>query len=106
MQYISATDLHKLISSGEEIQIIDVRESHERQICSISGTVHIPMAEVLERKDEIRQDIPVCVHCRSGQRSAAVIHTLQTKFGYANLINLDGGVLAWADEVDSTFEKY
>jgi adenylyltransferase/sulfurtransferase len=46
------------------------------------------------------------VHCRAGARSAAVITALEQKFGMDNLYNLTGGILAWADEVDPSLEKY
>lgn len=105
MEYISPSDLNQRIQNGEEIQIIDVREEHEIAICTING-VHIPMDEILERRNEIRLDIPVVIHCRSGQRSAAVIHTLITKFQFSNLLNLQGGIVGWAQSVDSSLEIY
>jgi sulfur-carrier protein adenylyltransferase/sulfurtransferase len=105
MNYISPKELKQRIQDGEEIQIIDCREEHEIVICSINGT-HIPMDEIIGRKNEIRQDIPVVIHCRSGQRSAAVIHTLITKFGFTNLLNLRGGIVGWAQEVDNSLEIY
>ncbi|MFT4678225.1 MAG: rhodanese-related sulfurtransferase [Flavobacteriales bacterium] len=105
MEDISPLDLNLRIQNGEEIQIIDIREEHEIAVCTING-LHIPMAEILERRNEIRLDIPVVIHCRSGQRSAAVIHTLNTKFQFSNLLNLQGGIVGWAQSVDSSLEIY
>lgn len=105
MNEISPTELQQRISQNEEIQVVDVREPYEREICQIQSD-HIPMAEVLNSLDRIRRDIPVVVHCRSGQRSAAVISTLESKHGYTNLINLRGGILAYAQEVDPSLEVY
>lgn len=84
--------------SGEPFQLIDVREPYEAQICSIGGTL-IPMGDVLGRLDEIRRDVPVVVHCKSGARSSSVIHALTTRYGFDNLINLRGGILAYSHEV-------
>jgi rhodanese-related sulfurtransferase len=105
MKSITPTALKQRLDSGEEIQIIDIREEHERAICHIDGE-HMPMSEVLANVDSIRRDIPVVIHCRSGKRSEAVIHTLEQKFGFTNLYNLEGGILLWADEVDANVEKY
>lgn len=105
MKQIDVFGLKKMRDNHEPHQLIDVRESHELEICTIGGD-HIPMAEVLERHDEISRDIPVIIHCRSGQRSAAVVTALQNHFGFDNLHNLTGGILAWAKEIDSTLESY
>lgn len=105
MKSITPQELRSRLDAGEEIQVIDIREEHERAICHINGE-HLPMGEVLANIDSIRRDIPVVIHCRSGKRSAAVIHTLEMKFGFTNLHNLEGGIILWADQVDSTLEKY
>lgn len=105
MKEISPKELHRMLSNNEEVQVIDVREPHEVVICNINGT-HIPMDEIISRKDEIRTDIPVVIHCRSGARAAAVIHTLEMKFGFTNLSNLTGGILQYGLDVDSSIEQY
>ncbi|MBP6796263.1 MAG: rhodanese-like domain-containing protein, partial [Saprospiraceae bacterium] len=46
------------------------------------------------------------VHCRSGKRSSDVIELLQEKYGFQNLYNLEGGILAWAKEIDHTMPTY
>ena len=51
-------------------------------------------------------DKPVIVHCRSGKRSATAIQQLEKQFGIQNLYNLEGGILAWADEIDPSMAKY
>ncbi|MEO5906946.1 MAG: rhodanese-like domain-containing protein, partial [Saprospiraceae bacterium] len=48
----------------------------------------------------------VVVHCRSGKRSKDVIDLLKKEAGLDNLLNLKGGILAWADEIDPTMAKY
>ena len=105
MKTITPQELKKKLDSNEEIQVIDVRDDHEVDICHIGGK-QIPMSEVMAHVDDIRRDIPVVVHCRAGARSAAVITALEQKFGMDNLYNLTGGILAWADEVDPSLEKY
>jgi len=105
MKEISVKELKTKIDARENIQVIDVREPYEADICTIGGEL-IPMGEVLENASRIKKDIPVIIHCRSGKRSAAVIEALETQLGYNNLHNLKGGILAWADEVDQSMSKY
>jgi adenylyltransferase/sulfurtransferase len=105
MKEITPRELKAKLDAKENIQVIDVREPYEAEICSI-GAELIPMGDVLNNIDKISKDIPVIIHCRSGKRSAAVISSLETQFGFTNLYNLKGGILAWADEVDSSLPKY
>jgi adenylyltransferase/sulfurtransferase len=105
MQEITAIELKRMKDAGENFQLIDVREEHEFEICQIGGEL-IPMAEVMNNIEKISKDKKVVVHCRSGKRSAAVIQALQSQHGFNNLYNLKGGILAWADEVDTTMPKY
>lgn len=92
-------------SSGTEFQLIDIRESYEVEICSLGG-VNIPMAEVLTATDQIKKDVPVIIHCKSGRRSAAVVHSLEQKFNFENLYSLEGGILAWIDQMDQSLVRY
>lgn len=105
MKEVTVQQLKQMQDAGEDFQLIDVREDYEVEICSI-GANHIPMGEVLERASEIKKDIPVVVHCRSGARSANVINALEMQLGYTNLHNLKGGILAWANEIDDSLEQY
>lgn len=102
---ITVKELKKMIDNEEDFQLIDVREDFEYEIVNLEGEL-IPMNKVLQETDRIAKDKKVVVHCRSGQRSAQVIHALEQQFGYDNLYNLKGGVLAYADEVDPSLPKY
>jgi len=84
-------------------QLIDVREPWEVEVGNMGG-VHIPMNELLESIELIRRDIPVVVHCKSGARSAAVVHHLTIQLGYENVYDLKGGIIAWVSEVDPNIE--
>lgn len=105
MKEVTVQQLKQMMDAGEAVQLIDVREPYEVEICSI-GAEHIPMGEILARTSELKTDVPVIVHCRSGARSANVIHALEMQKGLSNLYNLQGGILAWADEIDDSLEKY
>ena len=105
MKEISVAELKAKMDNREDFQLVDVREPHEFEICSLGG-VEVPMSDVLNKYKEISKDKMVVVHCRSGQRSANVISALEQNYGYNNLYNLVGGILAWADEFDDDMETY
>lgn len=105
MKVISVADLKAKMDANEDFQLIDVREQHEIEIAEIGGE-HIPMNDIMTSLDKISKDKPVYIHCRSGQRSGAVVQALESQMGFDNLYNVAGGILAWADEIDSSIAKY
>lgn len=105
MKEISVSKLKEMIDKKEDFQLIDVREEHEFDICNLNGEL-IPMGEVMDNVDKISKDKTVVVHCRSGKRSATVINALEQQHGYTNLYNLQGGILAWAAEIDPSMPNY
>lgn len=105
LREITAKELYDLQVKGERIQVIDVREPHEYQISNIGGEL-IPLSTIGERADEISRDKKVIVHCKMGGRSAKAIQELEEKYGFTNLYNLKGGILAYIDEVDPQLTKY
>lgn len=105
MKSKTVTELKQMIDNKEDFQLVDVREDHEFEVCNLGGLL-IPMNTVPDNVDKIVKDKPVVVHCRSGKRSANVISYLETNYGYTNLYNLEGGILAWADEIDPEMPKY
>lgn len=105
MTEIKATDLKAMIDRGEEVQIIDIREIHEVDSGEI-GAIHIPMAEVMNRLDELRKDVPVVMYCKSGQRAGAMVHVLRNEKSMNNVVSLCGGIQAWADHIDPNVNVY
>ena len=102
---ISVQELKKWKDSQKDFQLIDVRETYEYDICNLEGEL-VPVNTILNYKDKIATDKPVVVQCRSGVRSANAIKVLQNQFGFDNLLNLEGGILAWAREIDTTMPTY
>jgi molybdopterin/thiamine biosynthesis adenylyltransferase/rhodanese-related sulfurtransferase len=101
---ISVKELKRRIDAGEDVQLIDVREPYEFQIAQIGGKL-IPQNDVPNRLAEINRDREVVVHCKSGGRSQRIAEYLKQS-GYPNVSNVAGGILAWADEIDSKVQKY
>jgi adenylyltransferase/sulfurtransferase len=106
MAEITATELKQRLDNGEDIQIIDVREANEVAIARLPNSVHIPLAQVLNRMSEIDPTRETVVHCKMGGRSARAIDAL-TRSGFSGkLLNLKGGITAWSNEVDPRVPKY
>lgn len=106
MEQITSTELKQRLDNGDDIQIIDVREDDELAIARLPNTIHIPLAQVLSRMDEIDPNRETVVHCRSGVRSARAIEALQRSGFKGKLINLAGGILGWSREVDPSVPTY
>ncbi len=102
---VTVRNLQSLIKKGADFQLIDVREPYEYEIVNIEGEL-IPLGNVTQNSDKISKDRQVIVHCRSGKRSADAIRALEQEFGYENLYNLKGGVLAYAKEIDTSLAIY
>lgn len=98
MKEITPLELKTLKDTNANFQLIDVREEYEFDEANINGEL-IPMGEVMDNVEKISKDKQVVVHCRSGKRSATVISALESQYGYSNLYNLKGGILAYLEEV-------
>ncbi|TAH27765.1 MAG: rhodanese-like domain-containing protein [Cytophagales bacterium] len=96
---ITVSELKSAIEQNEDIQIIDVRETSEYEAAEIGGQL-IPLGSLPDHVNEISKDRKVIIHCRSGKRSENAIRFLESNFGFSNLYNLKGGILAWKAEID------
>lgn len=95
---ISVQELYNWQVSGDKFQLIDVREPQEYEASNI-GAELIPLATVSANADRFAKDVKVVVHCKSGARSAKAIRELEATFGFDNLYNLKGGILAYLEQV-------
>ncbi len=95
---------HRL-DAGDQIFVLDVREPHEYQICSLPDSVLIPLGSLPTRVSELNSEDEIVVHCKSGMRSAKAVEFLK-KSGFSKVKNLTGGILAWSEQIDPTVPKY
>ncbi|WP_035563840.1 rhodanese-like domain-containing protein [Hymenobacter sp. IS2118] len=103
---INSADLHARLQAGEDLQLVDVRQPEEFDYCHIPGSLLLPLDELPRRAAEIRAAGPVVLICHHGVRSAQALGYLRHRLAHTNLLNLRGGVAAWAAEVDPTFPRY
>jgi rhodanese-related sulfurtransferase len=96
-----------LLKNGGDFLLLDVREPSEYETAKISGSVLIPMGEILDRLDELQahQDRLIVVHCHHGGRSLRVTQALRNH-GFAKTQNMAGGIEQWSLEIDNAVPRY
>jgi rhodanese-related sulfurtransferase len=104
---ITPTELKARLDQGDDPLLVDVREHFERRIADLpeNGQLRIPTGELYQRMPEIDRGRTVVVYCRTGSRSAWAARLLLER-GYTDVLNLKGGVHAWAEEIDPSLPKY
>ncbi|MEV0332190.1 adenylyltransferase/sulfurtransferase MoeZ [Nocardia sp. NPDC050717] len=103
---ITAAELKDLLDA-DKIELIDVREPVEWDIVHIQGATLIPKDRILsgEALAELPQNKPIVLHCKTGIRSAEALAALK-RAGFADATHLQGGVVAWAKQVDPSLPVY
>ncbi|TQN30480.1 adenylyltransferase/sulfurtransferase [Haloactinospora alba] len=104
---ITAPELKQMMDNGEDFYLVDVREKHEYDIVNIPGSVLIPKGEFLsgEAFGKLPQDRKLVLHCKSGGRSAEALAAAK-EAGFTDAQHVGGGVLAWANQVDTSLPTY
>jgi rhodanese-related sulfurtransferase len=93
-------------AQGTPMTLLDVREEWEVRLSPApSEFLHIPMGQIPERSGEMDPGAQIVVMCRSGGRSMEVTRYL-LRSGFANVSNLQGGIVAWSRDVDPTIPVY
>jgi adenylyltransferase/sulfurtransferase len=102
---ITATELAARMKLGNHLRLLDVREPHELQISRIEGATLIPLGQLAARLSELDSAEEMVVFCKSGTRSARALELLLSA-GFRKVKNLQGGINAWAQEVDPNLPIY
>ena len=105
MRQFRPIELAEHIQAGHTPTLLDVREPWEDALCHFPGTVLIPMGELPGRINELNPDSETVVICHHGVRSYHAARYLES-LGFGDVINLSGGVAAWANEVDPAMPRY
>ena len=107
LRTITPADLKARLDAGEAVALLDVREPQEFELCRIPGSRLVPLGELPAHLSELDSSKELVVHCRTGVRSAKAIEMLaQAGFARARMFNLEGGIDAWARDVDPTMPRY
>ncbi len=105
MKHIAPVDLKARLAAGEKLQLLDVRENWEYETARIHDSLLIPMGHVAARIIELDPAAETVVICHHGGRSLQVAGLLERQ-GFSSVINLTGGVDAWARTVDPSMPVY
>lgn len=90
---------------GEGAVLLDVREPSEYALVHVEGARHIPMGEIPARLGELDPACAYVVMCHHGGRSQRVALFLASQ-GYGQVMNLSGGIDAWAQALDPSLPRY
>ncbi|MBF6350875.1 MULTISPECIES: adenylyltransferase/sulfurtransferase MoeZ [Nocardia] len=103
---VTARELKDMLDAGD-VELIDVREPVEWDIVHIDGATLIPKDRILsgEALSELPQNRKIVLHCKTGVRSAEALAALK-RAGFADATHLQGGVIAWAHQVDPSLPVY
>jgi adenylyltransferase/sulfurtransferase len=102
---IEPAQLKARLDAGEDLVLLDVREPEELQICSIDGALNIPLSQFAQRFEELDRSKTIVCICHHGMRSANAAGFLAEN-DFDDLLNLTGGVDAWAEQVDPSMPRY
>lgn len=125
IEYACATDAPDASAIGDEIsvevlesqfracgpiQLIDVRERWERDLCQLES-VHVPLALLSGGKVDLaalglRPEMATCVYCKAGGRSRQAVEILRERYGFTDVKSLQGGILHWANSIDPEMTTY
>ncbi len=105
MRHMTVRQLEERLAQGEAPVLLDVREEWELARCQLAGITWIPMGQIVARINELDKNKETVVVCHHGIRSWQVAKFLEHE-GFGDVINLTGGIDAWAKEVDPTMPLY
>lgn len=105
MESLDAAGLKQQIDAGQTLFLLDVREPWEFELCHIAGSVNIPMSRIVNSLEELDRSKATVVICHHGNRSYHVGNYLLNN-GFERIINLEGGVNAWADRIEPQMARY
>ena len=105
MRHFTPAQLKEYLDSGAKPLLLDVREPWEYQVCAIDGSQLAPMRTIPQAAGDLNPDQETVVICHHGVRSRQVAYYLE-RAGFTNVVNLEGGVDAWARDVDPHMPTY
>lgn len=105
MHEITPKELQARLNRGDRLVLLDVRQDWEARICRIDGSLNIPLDQLGSRMAELGAGEEIVVFCHHGMRSLAAAGAL-TKRGFKKVLNLTGGIAAWACDVDPAMNRY
>ncbi|QEO10671.1 rhodanese-like domain-containing protein [Protaetiibacter larvae] len=101
---VTPGELHALIEAGDDLQLVDVRETWETELAVLPGALVLPLGRLPELTEALDPDRLVVTYCHHGIRSAQAAAYLEG-IGF-EVRHLAGGIDAWAEELDPGMRRY
>ena len=92
---ITPVEVQRRLAQGARLSLLDVRERDEYAEAHIPDSVLIPLGQLSRKLSSIPKDSTIIANCRSGNRSGVAADLLR-RAGYSTVLNLRGGIIAWA----------
>jgi molybdopterin/thiamine biosynthesis adenylyltransferase/rhodanese-related sulfurtransferase len=103
---VTVQDMKRALDNPDlGIRVIDVRDPAEYEICHVAGVPQIPLDEIPKRFTELDPSQTYYFHCQGGARSLKAVQFLKQQ-GFKHVKSVQGGILAWAGQIDPTLPKY
>ncbi len=105
MLSVTPLELKELLATHTPPLVLDVREAEEIDICALPYILHIPLGNLPFEAANLPRDRVIVTLCHHGRRSLSAALLLQS-YGFSQVLNLAGGIHAWAEQVDPSMKKY
>lgn len=102
---ITPIQLKEFLTQDTPPIVLDVREVDELNICSLQTSLHIPLGNLFQEFERLPMDKTIVVMCHHGRRSFQASLFLKSH-GFSHVLNLKGGIQAWAEQIDPTMPRY
>ena len=106
VETVTASELKQWLDEDKPLQLIDIREPHERAIAKFPGARVIPLGQIVRRINEFDPEIDTVFLCKIGQRSIFAIRALENAGYQGRMLNLKDGINAWARDIDTRLPRY
>jgi adenylyltransferase/sulfurtransferase len=103
--YVPPKELAEKLKQAKRPVLLDIRAKFEHEICALPGARLIPLPELPKRLHELDSADDIVIYCKNDQRSEAAFRALQ-QAGFKKLAVLEGGIDAWAEDVDPDMPTY
>ena len=105
MESLNVIQLKKELETDAQTVLLDVRDKWEYDLCHIDNSVNISLSDITERKDELDKQPRTVILCHHGMRSTIAGEYLISE-GFEQIVNLEGGIDAWASTIDKSMTRY
>ena len=102
---VTPVELKAMLDAGAPVTLLDVREPYEHSICHLDGAVLVPLGSLVRGAAHLDRSKRLVAYCHTGVRSRTAVEFLR-KAGFSDVMNLKGGIDAWAEEVEPTMPRY